>query len=40
LLVNPDVKLAPHLALRAAMLAGLPFTFAFDLDPRAVDQRV
>ena len=40
LLFDPDVDLAPYTALRAAMLAGVPFTFAFDLDPRAVDQQV
>lgn len=40
LLVNSDVDLAPDAALRATVLAGVPFTFAFDLDPGAVDQQV
>lgn len=40
LLVNSYVKLAPHAALRTAMLAGVPPPLAFDLDPGAVDQQV
>jgi hypothetical protein len=35
-----DVDLAPDAPLRAAMLAGVPLTFAPDLDPGAVDQQV
>jgi len=40
LLINSDVDLAPDAALRAAMLAGVPFPFALDLDACAVDQQV
>ena len=39
-LVNTDMDLAPDTALRAAMLAGAPFTFTFELVPRAVDQKM
>lgn len=39
-LVDPDMKLAPDPPLRAAMLAGVPFPFALDLDPGAVYQQV
>lgn len=38
LFVNSDVHLAPDATFRAALLAGVPFTFAFGLDPGAVDQ--
>lgn len=42
LLINTDVYLAPDTTLRAAVLASVPFTFtfAFDLNPGAVDQQV
>lgn len=36
LLVNSNVDLAPDAAFGAAVLAGIPLPFAFDLDPRAV----
>ena len=39
-LVDPEVDLAPHTPFGAAMLAGVPFAFALDLDPGAVDQKV
>ena len=40
LLVNLDVDLAPDPAFRPAMLAGVLFTFALDLDRGAVDKQV
>ena len=39
-LVYPEVDLAPDASPGAAMLAGVPFAFALDLDPGAVDQQV
>lgn len=39
-LVDPNMDLAPDLALRAAMLVGVPLAFALNLDPGAVDQKV
>src|SRR6056297_218675 len=39
-LINPEMDLAPHTPFGAAMLAGVPFAFALDLDPGAVDQQV
>ena len=36
LLVDPDVVFAPDTALRAAILAGVPFPLALDLDAGAV----
>ena len=38
LLVKSDVELAPESVLRAAKIAGVPLTFAFDRDAGAVDQ--
>ncbi len=38
--VYAEVYLAPDAPFRTAMLAGMPFAFAFDLDPGAVDQQV
>ena len=40
LFVNSYVDLAPDAAFGAAVLAGVPFPFALDLDPGAVDQEV
>jgi hypothetical protein len=40
LFVDTDVVLAPDASLGAAMLAGIPFAFPFDLDPCAVDKQV
>jgi hypothetical protein len=39
LFVNPDVDLAPDPPFRTTVLARVPVTFAFDLDPGAVDQQ-
>jgi hypothetical protein len=39
-LVDPNVDLSPDTPLRAIVLAGVPFTFAFDLDASAFDQKV
>ena len=36
-LVNPEMDLTPDPPFRAAMLAGVPLAFTFDLDPGAVD---
>lgn len=40
LLINSDVDLAPDAPFRAAVLAGVPFPLALDLDACAVDQQV
>jgi hypothetical protein len=40
LLVNSYVDLAPDATCRAAVLADVPFAFALDLDPGAVDQKM
>ena len=40
LFINSDVDLAPDAPFRAAMLAGIPLSLAFHLDPGAVDQQV
>ena len=39
-LINPEVDLAPDATFPATMLAGVPFSFALDLDAGAVDQQV
>lgn len=39
-LINPEMALAPDPPLGAAMLAGVPFAFAPDLDASAVGQQV
>ena len=39
-LIDPKVDLAPDAPFGAAMLAGVPLAFTFDLDPGAVDQQV
>ena len=39
-LVDPEVDLAQDTPFGAAMLAGVPFAFALDLDARAVDEQV
>ena len=38
--INPDVDLAPKAAFGAAMLTGVPFTFALRLDACTVYQKV
>lgn len=38
--VDAEVDLAPYPAFRAAVFASVPFPFAFDLDPGAIDQQV
>src|SRR6056297_953708 len=40
LLVDPEMDLAPDAPFGAAVLACMPFAFAFDLDAGAVDQQV
>jgi hypothetical protein len=40
LLIDPDVDLAPDPASGAAMLVGVPFPLALDLDPGAVNQKM
>ena len=39
-LVDPEVDLAPDAPFGAAVLAGVPLTFALDLDACAVDQQM
>ena len=39
-LVDPEVNLAPDATFRTAMIAGVPLTFALDLDACAVDQQI
>jgi hypothetical protein len=40
LLINADVDLAPDAPFAAAMLAGVPLAFPFDLDAGAIDKQV
>ncbi len=39
-LINSDVYLAPNASFGTAMLAGVPFSFAFGLDACTIDQQV
>ena len=39
-LVYPEMDLAPDAPFGTAMLAGVPFAFALDLDPGDIDQQV
>ena len=39
-LVNPEVDLTPDPPFGAPVLAGVPFAFALDFDPGAIDQQV
>ena len=39
-LVNPEMDSAPDPPFGGPMLAGVPLTFALDLDPGAIDQQV